>query len=183
MGMFWYISPQDLVPIIPIILFSFTYSNETLTAIVDATGGRYTLGYSGPYLVSVTRVDASGSSTLCAEYTYDTSRLVSMTDAIQDYTLHLEYGALSAQGRRLLSSGRVVAYWEESNGQEGIRCDISYPGYTQTTYHSYGNDRVKDTADDLYTHYLTDFAGRTVNAYTTDATQTAILGASTAVYT
>ena len=183
MGMFWYISPQDLVPIIPIILFSFTYSNETLTAIADATGGRYTLGYSGPYLVSVTRVDASGSSTLCAEYTYDTSRLVSMTDAIQDYTLHLEYGALSAQGRRLLSSGRVVAYWEESNGQEGIRCDVSYPGYTQTTYHSYGNDRVKNTADDLYTHYLTDFAGRTVNAYTTDATQTAILGASTAVYT
>lgn len=48
-------------------------------------------------------------------------------------------------------------------------------------YRDHGADRVSGNSDDVLTHYLFDYAGRTVNAYTTDNTGN-ILGATNAVY-
>ncbi len=56
------------------------------------------------------------------------------------------------------------------------------PNAPQTVYQFYGNDQTVNTADDLYSHYLFDHVGRTVNAYTTDVNNN-ILGATNAVYT
>ena len=146
---------------------TLTYSGDNVSKITDAAGNSYNLTYSGDKLTQ-----AYLGTNQCARYTYSDYRLTSITDGIRNYSLCFDY-----------ANGKVSSYYEQSGGTTGIRCDISRPSYTQTTYHDYGNDRQKNTADDLYTHYLFDYAGRTTNAYTTDSTGQNILGASTAMYT
>ena len=51
----------------------------------------------------------------------------------------------------------------------------------QTKYRDYGNDRTYNTDDDILTYYIFDYAGRTVNAYSTD-NEGKLVGASNAVY-
>ena len=153
-----------------------------LTSVTDAAGDKYIFSYSAAKLTQLRR--QYGSTTdLCATYGYANSRLTSMTDEISDYSLTFTYYS----GNSTIGGGRVSSYWEsytDSSGDHtGVKCEITYPSYTKTVYHSYGMDRNKNTEEDNLHHiYLFDYAGRTVNAYTTDKDQN-ILGASTAVYT
>ena len=153
-----------------------------LTSVTDAAGDKYILSYASNKLTQI-KWQYGSTTDLCATYGYANSRLTSMTDEISDYSLTFTYYS----GSSTIDGGRVSAYWESytdsSGAHTGVKCEITYPSYTQTIYHSYGMDRKKETpADNLHHIYLFDYAGRTVNAYTTDDSQN-VLGASTAVYT
>ena len=164
-----------------------------LTSVTDAADGTYILNYSAGKLTQIQR--PTDETNAFATYGYAGYRLTSMADAISKYSLNFAYFDPDEQYPNeptAFSYGRVRAYWESYTdnanvAHEGVRCDITYPSYTQTIYHSYGLNRTREEldnaqSDDLYHNYLFDYAGRTVNAYTTDACQN-ILGASTAVYT
>ena len=144
---------------------TFAYNSNTLTSVTDAAGNVYTLNYDGTKLVSVQM-----GETVLAQYAYDGYRLTQMTDAESGYTLAFAY-----------EHGKVSHMQEQVGTQTGAQVGITYPNYSQTTYRDYGSDRTADTADDILTHYLFDYADRTVNAYTTDADGN-ILGASNAAY-
>ena len=172
----------------PITVATFEYNASCfMTSITDAAGDKYIFNYTWDAFTQIQRqVYNSTTTEVCASYDYSGYRLTSMTDEISDYSLNFAY-----DGTNGAAAGRVSSYWESypSGSTEviGVKCDIEYPSYTQTVYHSYGLDRVKNTTehpsqDDLHHYYLFDYAGRTVNAYTTDD-GSRILGASTAVYT
>lgn len=155
---------------------SFTYSGNTLTSVTDKAGNVYTLTYSGTKLTGVQR-----GTTKLAEYLYDggDSRVTRMADSESGYGIDFTYGT----GK--LSGYKEVA-WETSAQSTafhyGQAFSITYPAHSETVYRDSGEDRISGNADDLITHYLFDYTGRTVNAYTTDNDGN-ILGASNAVYT
>jgi len=157
---------------------SFTYNGNQISRITDAAGNYQAFTYSGNKLTSI-----SHNGTVVALYTYDGYRLTGLKDALRNYTLQLSYYDSTNESTGA-KAGRVSHYQEVGGDTTtGAKCDLHYYGATQTVYHDYGNDRSSGNADDLYTYYMLDYAGRTVNAYTTDHTGTNILGASTAVYT
>ena len=108
---------------------------------------------------------------------YKGREIAEMTDVEANYSLKYYYNA----------ANKVSCYWESADGKTGFAADVSYPDESQTVYQTYGADCViginKDTGicDDILTSYLFDYAGRTVNAYTTDDSGK-LLGATNAVY-
>lgn len=144
---------------------TFTYSGNDLISVTDAAGNVYTLTYSGTNLVGIKR----GSSTI-ASYTYSGYQATKMTDSESGYSLSFTY-----------SNGKVSRYQEVNNSGTGATVSVTYPDHSETVYRDHGADRVSGNSDDVLTHYLFDYAGRTVNAYTTDNTGN-ILGATNAVY-
>ena len=148
---------------------TLTYTGDYVTKITDNSGAYCNISYdsaTGTKLIQMTR-----SPYPCGQYAYDGYRMTTMTDAQRVYALRFTY-----------TNGKVSHYDEYSGGQTGVQCDISYPSYTRTVYLDYGNDRTKGTSDDIVTHYLFDYAGRTANAYTTNQDGSTILGASNAVH-
>lgn len=147
---------------------TFAYSGNYVSTVTDAAGTVYALGYTDGKLVSITH-----GSTQIAAYTYENNRVVSMTDSQCSYSIVYTYD----------DAGKISHYHEVgSTGTTGAQVDVTYDGYDKTTYRDYGADRSSNTADDILTHYLFDYAGRTVNAYSTDNNHN-IIGASNAVYT
>ena len=160
---------------ITVATFTYNQSNNFLISVTDAAAESYSISYTGENLTAL------GRQGDYAAYGYSGCRLTSMTDKLSNYSLNFSYHP----GSSTVAGGRVSSYWESHGSTIGIKCNIEYPSYTYTIYHSCGVDRVINTTnggDDLYHHYLFDYAGRTVNAYTTDGSFH-ILGASTAVYT
>ena len=151
-----------------IVVATFAYSGEYLSSVTDYAGNVYTLAGSTVNLTGIYHGD-----TLIAEYGYGGSRITSMTDSERSYSLNYAYG----------TDGKVSSIVEKTmDGEWGCKIGASYDGDDTTIYRDAGNDRTLGTADDLITHYLFDYAGRTVNAYTTDY-YGKIIGASNAVYT
>ena len=144
---------------------NFTYSGDALTGLTDAAGNTYTLTYSGGKLASIQK-----NNVTIASYTYDGYRVTKMTDSESGYGLNFEY-----------TNGKVSKYYESTNSGNGAVVAVTYPSHSQTTYRDYGADRTANTADDILTHYLFDYAQRTANAYTTDNAGN-ILGATNAAY-
>ena len=148
-----------------ITMATFTYSGNDLISVTDAAGNVYTLTYSGTNLVGIKR-----SSSTIASYTYSGYQATKMTDSESGYSLSFTY-----------SNGKVSRYQEVNNSGTGATVSVTYPDHSETVYRDHGADRVSGNSDDVLTHYLFDYAGRTVNAYTTDNTGN-ILGATNAVY-
>lgn len=146
-------------------LANFTYSSNNLTSVEDAAGNVYTLVYSGTKLASIQKNGAT-----IAAYTYDGYRLTKMTDSENSYSLSFTY-----------DDGKIASYKELGGSTSGATVAVSYPSHSQTTYRDYGADRTANTTDDILTHYLFDYAGRTANAYTTDNAGN-VLGATNAAY-
>ena len=144
---------------------TFTYSGNNLTSVTDAAGNVYTLTYSGTNLVGIKR----GSTNLAA-YTYSGYRATKMTDSESGYSLAFTY-----------SNGKVSKYQEATGSGTGATVSVTYPDHSETVYRDHGADRTSGNSDDVLTHFLFDYAGRTVNAYTTDNTGN-ILGATNAAY-
>ena len=144
---------------------NFTYTDSALTGLTDAAGNTYTLTYSGGKLASIQK-----NNVTIASYTYDGYRVTKMTDSESGYGLSFEY-----------ANGKVSKYYENTSAGNGAVVAVTYPSHSQTTYRDYGADRTANTADDILTHYLFDYAQRTANAYTTDNAGN-ILGATNAVY-
>lgn len=144
---------------------SFTYDTNNLVSVEDYAGNTYTFTYSGSNLTSIQK-----NNRTIASYSYSGYRLTNMTDSESGYGLAFTY-----------ANGKVSSYQEIANSNTGAHVAISYPNHSQTTYRDYGADRTSGTSDDILTHYLFDYAGRTANAYTTDNSG-AILGATNAAY-
>ena len=144
---------------------TLTYSGNNLTSVTDAAGNDYTLTYDGTKLVSIQK-----DSTTVAQYSYDGYRLNRMTDTESGYALAFTY-----------EHGKIAHFQEVADSVYGAQVAVTYPNHSQTTYWDYGSDRDPNTSDDIMTHYLFDYADRTVNVYSTDASGN-ILGASNAAY-
>lgn len=150
---------------------TFAYTGDYLTAVTDAASLVYTLNYTNNCLTSISLGD-----TVIAEYAYNGgAHLAMMTDSESGYSIRMAYD----------QQGRICAYAEsagsETDSEYGAQVSIAYNIAAKTTYTDYGNDRKKNTSDDIITHFLFDYSGRTVNAYTTDADGN-VLGADTAIY-
>lgn len=153
-----------------ITIASFTYdSSNFLTKITDAIGNEYTPGYTDGMLTSLKR----GGTTI-AQYGMGSDRR--MTYA---YDAEAEYGIAFTYANKKISS-----YYEitsaSTSAKPGAVVAVSHPEDGRTIYRDYGADRT-ESSDDVLTAYVFDYAGRTVNAYTTDPDHN-ILGASAAVY-
>ena len=148
---------------------TFAYNTAgNITTITDAAGIAYNLGYSGNKLISIWK-----DGTKIADYNYTFNRIARIKDVLSEYSIVFAYN----------DNGRVSHYHEvDGDGTVGANVDIVSDGYDRTTYQDYGNDRTKNTFDDIITHYLFDYAGRTANAYTTNKNGN-VIGASNAVYT
>ena len=158
---------------------SFAYSGNRLDSITDAAGNKMVLSYSGDgNLTGITQIDfKQHQETPIARYVYKGREIAEMTDVEANYSLKYYYN----------NANKVSCYWESADGKTGFAADVSYPNESQTVYQTYGADCVigvnKDTGicDDILTSYLFDYAGRTVNAYTTDDSGK-LFGATNAVY-
>ena len=153
-----------------ITIATFTYdSSYYLTKITDAIGNEYTPGYTNGMLTSLKR----GGTTI-AQYGMGSDRR--MTYA---YDAEAEYGVAFTYANKKISS-----YYEITSASTASRpgavVAVSHPEDGRTIYRDYGADRT-ESSDDILTAYVFDYAGRTVNAYTTDPDHN-ILGASAAVY-
>ena len=163
-------------------LATFQYKNHTpyttevsnyLSTITDYAGNVYAFDYQHGKLTSI---DYNGEE--IAQYTmrvgstgWYQNQMDAMTDVEAGYTLKFSY-----------TNHRISAVEEVADGEAGAKIEITKTDSRSTTYRDLGADRISGTSDDILTHYGFDYAGRTVNAYTTDAAGN-ILGASNAAYT
>ena len=155
---------------------TFAYhEDDRLDTVTDAAGNVFTLCYAENEnkLTAIKQGD-----NVIAQYAYDGNRVDQMTDVESGYSLVFTY---TNAGRIGLLKEQSPDPDDASSMIDGASVAIDYPSYAQTTYRDYGKDRALNTSDDLLTYYLFDYAGRTVNVYTTDASGK-ILGASNAVY-
>ena len=163
-----------------IVIATLNYdSAKFLTSIKDAAGRTYTLGYNDKKLVSISR-----DGTLLAKYgmckensTAADTYMRYVYDEEAQYGIQFQYK--NGQVRSVKEITEATSY--TSTTQTGALIEMNHLVKGQTKYRDYGNDRRYDTSDDLLTYYTFDYAGRTVNAYTTDNAGR-LLGASNAVY-
>ena len=157
---------------------TFDYNSDdganTLHSITDAAGNVYTFHYSNHKLRSISR-NSEPYVEFVHNYNSTSNRydnpVVGLRDNISGYELHFDY-----------TDSKISGYCEKVGNTEGAGANISRVPGEKTTYTDWGIDRTHNTADDISTTYLFDYAGRTVNAFSADA-DGAILGASNAVYT
>lgn len=148
-----------------------TAVSNYIETITDYAGNKYAFDYEHGKLISI---KYNGSP--IAQYTMTRSNnwlqneLAAMTDVETGYTLKFTY-----------KNHKVSAVEESVNGSTGTRLEISHTDDRRTMYRDIGKDRASNTSDDILTYYGFDYAGRTVNAYTTDSAGN-ILGASNAAY-
>ena len=154
-------------------------SDHFLTSVKDAAGRTYTLGYTSGKLVSISR-----DGTLLAKYgmckensTAADTYMRYVYDEEAQYGIQFQYK--NGQVRSVKEITEATSY--TSTTQTGALIEMNHLVKGQTKYRDYGNDRRYDTSDDLLTYYTFDYAGRTVNAYTTD-NGGRLLGASNVVY-
>ncbi len=142
-----------------------------MDAITDYAGNRYSFEYQHGKLITI-----SFNGQPIARYTmrignnWLLNELIAMTDVEAGYTLSFTY-----------TNHKVSSVEESAAGAAGSKLAISQTDDRRTLYRDFGQDRTSETADDILTYYGFDYAGRTVNAYTTDSTGN-ILGASNAAY-
>ena len=148
-----------------ITIATFAYSGDYVSSITDAAGSKYEFVYTDNKLTAV-----KFKNITIASYTYSGNRLVTMKDEERTYVMKFAY-----------SHGQVTRYQELGGSIAGKTVTIQYKDYAKTIYRLPGTDSVQNTTDDLFTYYLFDYAGRTINAYTTDVNNQ-ILGATNAVY-
>ncbi len=155
-----------------VIVATFDYSSSDKICITDAAENVYSLICGSGQLYSIILTDANQNSSEIASYIYCWNRLIDIIDKESAYGIHFGYDTV----------GRINLYQEKVGETTGTTVTVSYPHHSKTIYRLPGMDNAQGTLDDLYSHYLFDYAGRTVNAYTTDLSNN-ILGATNAVYT
>ena len=162
----------------PITVATFSYETtpyvtNLLRSVSDNDGNSYRFENNGYRLQNIKRKlknETEYSNYIQFGYPATGSRMQQMIDKISSYTINFSY-----------VDGRVSGFWEQSGSDDGAGANITRDPSGKTTYADWGIDRTANTADDISTSYLFDYAGRTVNAFSTDVNGV-ILGASNAVY-
>lgn len=151
-----------------------TFSYDTvgyLYQITDSANNTTTFDYDYEtgQLTEITHPDGT-----TVTYTYDANgKLASATDDESGYTMNYEYDG---------NTGKVNLFYEESPISIGARvqADGSFSG-VQSYRHS-GRDRVLGNDDDIISHSIQDYFGRTTSSYTTNASENLIYGANSTAY-
>ena len=146
----------------------FYYTDNRLTSVSDAAGNIYHLQYSadGRTLTGLTMQYTENGETKTKElarYSYSGLRLTGMQDVESDYGLEFAY-----------TNGKVSHIQEKAGGITGTQKTASYISGKKTSY--------RNLETNLCTHYLFDYEGRTVNAYSTYGDENVVLGATNALY-
>lgn len=159
---------------------TFSYKNHTpsnktvpnyVDTITDYAGNQYSFDYKHGKLVAI-----NYNGRPIAKYTMRSSagwlqnEMISMEDVEAGYSLNFTY-----------KNRRVAAVEESTADGVGNRVEIQKVDDRRTEYRDIGEDRISGTNDDILTYLGFDYAGRTVDAYTTNSAGN-ILGASNAVY-
>ena len=84
-------------------------------------------------------------------------------DAEAQYGVQLQY-----RNGQVRSVREITTATTNSSVAVGAMVEMNHLVRGQTKYRDYGNDRTYNTDDDILTYYIFDYAGRTVNAYSTD---------------
>ena len=142
------------------------------------TSFQYTTVNSVPLLTKITFPDGAA-----ANYSYYTA---STDDSWDMYRLKTAYDAECGYGLEYsYSYGLDVCniYEYNANGKYGEKLHAYKRTHNRTVYRYYGDDGNANTSDDLLTFALQDSRGRPISAYTTDYTETNVLGVSAGAWT
>ena len=136
-------------------LASLSYNGSGyLTTIQDQAGRVTGFGYDGAgRLVSVTHPDGSSVS-----YGYNSgAKLLYARDNESGYAMHYEYSG---------STGKISRFYERSGESQGAAVTVG-GGYNGIqSYRHCGPDRVSGNSDDIISHYVLDYFGRSTSSYT-----------------
>ncbi|MBE6946360.1 MAG: RHS repeat protein, partial [Ruminococcaceae bacterium] len=152
-----------------------------LSSIEDGAGNTYSFAYNHGKLSSILyNGQEIAHYSMWYNNGYYQNQMDAMTDVEAGYSLNFSYtnhrvSAVEETADVTVSGGDL------STGEDGVRIEIGRTDDGWTVYTDPGADRTTGTADDLHTYYGFDYFGRTVNGYTTDASDN-IIGASNAVY-
>lgn len=150
---------------------TFTYDSfGNISTITDSANNTTTFNYSGTDILSgVTHADGTSVS-----YTYDANgKLLSATDNESGYSMNYEYDA---------NTGKVKKFYEVAGGTTGaiVEAEGAFTGIQ--TYRYCGPDRVLGNSDDIVSHSVMDYFGRTTSSYSTNYDGTLVYGASATAY-
>ena len=159
---------------ITVAAFTYSSSSNAVTSITDPAGNVYGLEYSSS-TGNLANVKKNGRN--IARYAYSGRHIVRAMDAESYRAVAFTYYETDD---RVASFTEAVTF--TSDDTTGARVSVSYPNSSKAVYRDFGEDRTENTSDDILNHILFDYAGRTINAYTTDSAGN-ILGASNAAYT
>ena len=151
-------------------------ANGYLTSIVDEADNTTTYSYDASgRLTCITHSDGTSVS-----YSYDeNSKLSCAMDNETGYSMSYEYNA---------GTGKIAKFYEQSFNSldqtqtlgAAVQADEAYNGIQ--TYRHCGPGRVLGDGDDIISHYVLDYFGRTTSSYTTNADMSKIYGASCSKY-
>ena len=164
--------------------FNYDSSNSYLSSVTDSAGNvtsfTYTATTGGKNLTTITHADNKSVS-----YGYYGGKLAAATDNESGYQMSYTFG----------SNGRIIGIAEKVGGQVGVKIHARgtvdglqiycYPGADrQVSASDYFNPDTTSSADldNLLTHIVFDYAGRTVNTYTTNYNGKVMYGADYAKY-
>ena len=125
--------------------------------------------YQTGHLTQITHPDGT-----TVTYTYGADgKLASATDNESGYAMNYEYNG---------NTGKVNLFYEESPDSVGARvqADGSFSGVQSYRYS--GLDRILGNDDDIISHNIQDYFGRTTSSYTTNASENLIYGANSTAY-
>ncbi len=150
-------------------------SDGYLTTIIDPAGNTTSYSYdSSGRLTGITHPDGT---TVTYDYNSN-SKLTKAADNESGYSMNYEYNGIT---------GKVSKFYEcgtDSTGQvvgASVLVDGTYNGIQ--SYRHCGANRVLGDGDDIVSHHVLDYFGRTTSSYTTNADMTKIYGASSSAYT
>lgn len=179
----WQINDNGSTADVQSLICKLHYSGDFLSSVTDKAGRTYTFTYESPssgarLLSEITFPDGHS-----AQYDYSAGAhlLTKMYDEEAEYGYEFAYQTV--HGNYCVESGKeFVASSIDGAQSVGNSWNVWIPSLQQRLYRFYGQDRVRNTEDDVLVNYTFDLAGRTVNIinYSTDRTE--ILGTSAASY-
>ncbi|MBR5488527.1 MAG: DNRLRE domain-containing protein, partial [Firmicutes bacterium] len=165
-------------------IFGLVYNTSGfLTAIKEIYGKEYKPTYvtygNVSYLKQISIYDGS-TTTVCAKYGYEdiNRHMTHVADAETDRGIYYIY-------EKSVTGYRVSYFHEYAVSQDanvGRKVSVTSDGMQRTSYRDYGADNSYGTGDDIFTTYLFNGYGHTINVNSTDNKDT-ILGITAGAYT
>lgn len=147
--------------------------NGYLSTILDSAGNSTSYSYDGNgRLIGINHPDGT-----TVTYNYN-SKLTKAADNESGYSMNYEYNS---------TTGKVSKFYEcGTDGTEqivgaSVQVDGNYNGIQ--SYRHCGTGRILGDSDDIISHHVLDYFGRTTSSYPTNADMTKIYGASSRAYT
>lgn len=165
-------------------IFGLTYDeNNLLTDVTETYGNSYKIGYisgtNGEYLLKRIR----NYDSVAKEYVESVRYGYGSSDYVLQYVVDAETDrGMSYYYEQSATGNRICRFHEGAAGNAiGDIASVNFDELRKTTYKHYGIDRTENTSDDIFTTYLFNSSGQTINVYSTDA-EGNLLGVTAADY-